>query len=51
MFFKSLIKILKKGVAQPAEKQNCCLPTDFHQTLKEGCLRHVRDGADEKLRK
>jgi hypothetical protein len=51
MFFKSLLKILEKGVAQPPENWNFCLPTDIHRTLWEGCLRHVRDGAGEKLRK
>jgi hypothetical protein len=51
MFFKSLMKILEKGVAQPPKNQNFYLPTDFHQTLWEGCVRHIRDGAGEKLRK
>ncbi len=51
MFLRSVVKILKKGVAQPQENENFHLQTDFDQNLWQGCLRHVPDGADEKLRK
>ncbi len=50
-FFRSPVKILKKGVAQPQENENFYLQTDFDQNLWKGCLRHVPDGAGEKLRK
>ncbi len=51
MFFRSLAKILKKGVAPPPEIKIFYLPTDFHRNLEAGCLRDVPHGAGEKLRK
>ncbi len=51
MFLRALVKFLKKGVAQPLKKKNFYLQTDFDPNLWKGCLRHVPDGAGEKLRK